>query len=164
MAKMELKFKGFDDLTKQIEEAGLRLKPAVDEALMESQKIIQKALTSAAAPYARKGGGKGYATGAMYRALLKNVKPEWSGTVATIKVGFDLSKKGGVHSIFLMHGTAKHPPKNQYGSPRRAGAKDTKVTKDRALFDAVFGSRIGAEIKKKQEEVLREYLALGGKK
>lgn len=162
MAKMELTFKGFDDLTKQIEEAGLRLKPAVDEALQESQQIIQKEVEEAAAPYARKGGGKGYATGAMYKSILKKVKPEWNGTVATVKAGLDLSKKGGVHSIFLMHGTAKHAPRNQYGSPRRAGSRDTQIQKNQALFDAVFGGRVNSEIKKRQEEILQKYLSLGG--
>lgn len=163
MAKMSITFSGFDDLMKEIERAGQRVKPAVDEALEASQKIIQKELTTAAAPYARKGGGKGYATGKMYKAILKDPKPEWNGTVATIKVGFDLKKKGGIHSIFIMYGTARHAPANQYGSPKKAAPKTIKTEKDPRVFDAVFGKRIKDEIKSKQEEILRKYLSFGGK-
>ena len=163
MATMKIIFDGFDQLTKEIEAAGKRIKPAVNEALEETQKIIQHETTSASSVYAHKGGGlKGYATGAMYRAILKNVHPEWAGTVATIKVGFNLRKKGGVHSIFVMYGTKKHAVKNQYGTPRKAGAKKTGITADKRIYDAIRGSAVQAKVAKEQEDVMRRYLALGG--
>ena len=162
MPKMKIIFDGFEELTKQIEKAGRQIKPAVDEALLETQKIIQQKVTAAASPYVRKGGGKGYSTGAIYKAILQDVHPEWKGTVATIDVGFDLTKRGGVHSIFLMYGTKAHIAKNQYGTPRKAGAKMTQIRADKNIFNAIMGSQTKKEIADAQEKILRNYLSIGG--
>ena len=163
MAKMKIIFDGFTDLADEIEKAGKNLKPAVDEALTETQRIIQRATTQAASVYAQKGGGrKGYATGKIYRAILQNPSPEWSGTVASVEVGFDLKKPGGNHSIFVMYGTKSHPVRNQYGTPRKAGARNTQTTKDTMLFDAIFGTKIRKDVAEAQEEIMRKYLTIGG--
>lgn len=162
MAKMELKFKGFDDLLKDIEKAGRKLKPAVEEALTESQKIIQTEVRTAAAKYQSKGGGKGYATGRMYKTIIKDEKPTWDGLTAIVRVGFDLKKPAALHSIFLMHGTPRHAVKNQYGTPKRGKTEANGITQDKDLFDAVFGKNVKDKVQKKQEEVLRKYLKIGG--
>ena len=65
MAKMSIIFDGFAELAEMVDKSGADLKEAVNEALVESQKIVQQNLTTGAAVYAAKG-LKGYATGNMY--------------------------------------------------------------------------------------------------
>lgn len=142
MARMSITFKGFEDLAYRIDKAGGNLKKAVDEALRETQKLIQDNLAAAAAVYA-KGGKKGYATGEMYKTIIRNVQIEWHGAIGEVRVGFDLSKDGGYHSIFIM-----------YGTPRMA--------KDTAVFNAIKGAKTKKQIAELQENIMRKYLVLGG--
>lgn len=143
MAKMEIMFDGFKDLAEMIDKQGGDLKGAVDEALTETQKLVQGKVEAAAAPYAIKGGGKGYATGAMYRTIIRNPEITWAGNIATVEVGFDLKAPGGFHSIFLM-----------YGTPR--------IRKNQQLFNAIKGSATRKEIAALQEKILSEKLEIGG--
>lgn len=142
MAKMSIIFDGFADLAEQIDRSGGDLHKAVDEALTETQKLIQENLVTAAAPYASKG-LKGYARGEMYKRILQDARIHWKGEVAEVDVGFNLSEKGGWHSIFVM-----------YGTPRMA--KDTKV------YNAIKGAKTKKDIEKIQEEILQKYVKLGG--
>lgn len=144
MAKMSITFKGFEQLAEDIDAIGGDLKSAVDEALNESQKIIQSNLQTAAAEYARKGGGKGYATGKMYQSIIENPQVEWHGLIAEVGVGFKLLAKGGWHSIFIM-----------YGTPR--------MGKNQKVYNAIKGTKTKNEIAKIQEEIMQKHLALGGK-
>lgn len=141
MAKMSITFNGFDKLAEDIDAIGGDLQKAVGEALNESQKIIQTNLQSAAVPYSRKGGGKGYATGKMYQSIIKDPQVVWKGLIAEVGVGFRLFASGGWHSIFIM-----------YGTPRMA--KNPKV------FNAIKGTKTRNEIAQKQEEVMQKYLSL----
>lgn len=147
---MKILFDGFDQLAEEIDKAGANLKDAVDEALSETQKLVQKKVTDAAKPYASKGEktpGK-YATGDMYRAIIDKPEVEWTGMVAEVAVGFDLTAKGGFHSIYVMNGTKVH------GTPR--------VKKDQKLWNAIKGAQTKKEIAALQEEILRKYLKIGG--
>lgn len=147
MAKMSLTFNGFDALAYGIDKAGGNIKKAVDEALTESEKIVQDEVASAAAPYATPGGGRrGYATGAMYSSIIKSPKVYWKGMVAEVGVGFDLQQAGGYHSIFVM-----------YGTPR--------MSKDPKIYNAIRGARTRQMIAKKQAEVMQKWLDIskGGK-
>lgn len=139
---MSITFDGFKDLAEAVDKAGHNLEKAVDEALTESQQIVQSNLTSAAAPYAAKG-LKGYATAKMYSSIIKDSGVEWAGSVASVKAGFQLDTAGGWHSIFVM-----------YGTPRMA--KDSKV------YNAIKGTKTRKEIADKQQEVMDKYLKLGG--
>lgn len=162
MARMEITFDGFNDLLKDIYNAGNSIKKAADEALEETQRMIQSELRNASSRYSAKGGGKGYATGRMYKQLIKDEKPKWDGTVATIHVGFSFKKPAALHSIFLMYGTPRHAVKNQYGTPKRGKTEANGITQDKDLFDAIFGDKVKSKVQKKQEEVLRKYLKIGG--
>ena len=142
MAKMKIIFDGFADLAAAIDRTGGDLKTAVDDALTETQKLVQQNLVTAAEPYASKG-RKGYATGEMYRSILKDARIEWSGNIAQVDVGFDLQMNGGYHSIFIMYGT----PKIQ---------KDTKV------YNAIRGTKTRKDIAAKQQEVMSKYLGMEG--
>ncbi len=143
MAKMSITFNGFEQLAEDIDAVGGDLKKAVDEALTESQKLIQSNLQTAAAEYSRKGGGKGYTTGKMYQSIIKDPQIVWKGLIAEVGAGFRLFARGGWHSIFIM-----------YGTPRMA--KNTKV------YNAIKGTKTRNEIAEKQEEVMKKYLTLGG--
>ena len=142
MAKMKILFDGFADLAYRIDAMGGDLHSAVDEALTETQKLVQENVTTAAAPYA-KGGNKGYATGAMYNSILDDARIKWNGNVAEVDVGFDLTTTGGYHSIFMM-----------YGTPRIA--KDTK------LFNSIKGTKTRNQIAELQKEIMMKHLSLGG--
>lgn len=143
MAKMSITFKGFDQLAEDLDAIGGDLHDAVDEALTESVKIIQSNLETAAAPYSAKG-LRGYATGKMYSSILKDPQVEWKGLIAEVGAGFELFARGGWHSIFVM-----------YGTPRMA--KNPKV------YNAIKGTKVKNEIAKKQEEIMKKHLELGGK-
>ena len=143
MAKMQILFKGFEELAERIDKIGTGLKPAVNEALEASEKLIDDNLCSAAARYADKGGGrKGYATGEMYRSIRENGRVVWHGNVAEIGVGFSSENmQGFMHSIFVM-----------YGTPR--------MQKDPKIYNAVRGSKIKKQVADKQSEIMQKHLSL----
>ena len=143
MAKMKITFDGFAKLAEDIDAIGGDLHAAVDEALEETQFIVQNNLVTAADIYAAKG-RKGYAKGDMYKSIIQDVNIDWKGTVAEVKTGF--TGEGGnlagfMHSIFVM-----------YGTPRMA--KDPKV------YNAIKGTKTRKQIAEKQEEVMVKHLKL----
>ena len=140
MARMSIKFDGFDDLAAEIDRAGGNLEAAVEDALLQTQEYIQNGLTIAAAPYNGKG-IKGYATGKMFRSIIDDRKIYIRGNVAEVRVGFELDT--GFHSIFIM-----------YGTPR--------IKKDQRVYNAIRGTKTQKDIAELQESVLRKHLALGG--
>ena len=142
MAKMHIISKGFEDMAEQIDRMGNDLRQAVTEALQETQNLVQAKVSTAAGVYAGSG-RKGYATGDMYSSIGAVDPLKWEGDSATIGVGFKLSAGGGWHSIFIMYGTPK-------------------ISKDTAVYNAIRGSATRAEIERKQEEVLRKYMSIGG--
>lgn len=142
MARMQILFDGFADLAESIDRAGNDLHKAVDEALQATQQLVKDNLTTAAAVY-DSNGLKGYATGQMYKAIIDDTSVDWAGSVASVRVGFNLSQAGGWHSIFVM-----------YGTPRMA--KDTQV------YNAIKGTRTKKEIAQKQQEVMQKYVNLEG--
>lgn len=136
MARMSILFDGFQDLAEMVDRINpSALKPAVDKALTETGKYVQSEVNQAALPYAH-GGLKGYATGEMFNALKKDNQVIWTSPyVAEVSVGFNLSAKGGFHSIFVM-----------YGTPRMA--------KDQKLYNSIKGTKIRKEVAKIQEDIL----------
>lgn len=138
--RMKIIFDGFADLASDIDRRGGDLHAAVDDALVETQKLIQNNLTHAAAPYATTG-KKGYGTGTMYKSIIEDGQVHWTGSIAYVEAGFRL-REGGWPSIFIM-----------YGTPRMQ--KDTKV------YNAIKGSKTKKEIAELQQEVMLKYLKLG---
>lgn len=128
--KLSLDFPMYDHLKKQLEKAGGNaLKTAVDKALTESARYADAQLEKAIAPHRK--------TGRTEDSLEGESRPKWSGTNASIDVGFDISN-GGLPSIFLMYGTKVH------GQPH--------VEPDRKLYNAIYGSKVKNQIKQIQEE------------
>lgn len=141
MARMGILFDGFEDLAYAVDSClGTEaLKTAVADALDETGFYVQNNVNQAALPYAH-GGLKGYATGEMFNALKKDNPVIWtSDTIAEVSVGFNLSEKGGFHSIFVM-----------YGTPRMA--------KDQKLYNAIKGTKTQKDVAKIQEQTMWKHL------
>ena len=138
--KMSITFDGFNDLAYAIDEAGGDLRAAVNEALTETQGIIENYVLDASVPYAH-GGLKGYAKGDMFDAIITDAQIEWSGNVATVQSGFGLMRKGGWHSIFVMYGTPK-------------------MAKDQKVYNAIRGTKVRKAIAEAQQRIMSERLKL----
>lgn len=158
--KMSITFDGFEKMASELNELTGDIKPAVTEALEETQKYIQQELETAVAPYSGGNSHKGkvgqkysFAEGDMAKAIIDEPEIEWSGNVAKVKVGFSsyggATWEGFMHSIFVMYGVPAH------GKFNRGYAKDAKV------YNAIRGVRTKKQIEKIQKEVLQKYLKLG---
>lgn len=149
MARMSITFDGFEKLAAELDREGKQLKPAVNEALEETQRYIQQQVEEASLPYAN-GGKKGYAEGNLYDAIIRHPEIEWLGSVANVKVGFSSKQnwKGFMHSIFVMYGVPAH------GKFNKGYQKDGKV------YNAIRGIRTKKQIEEKQKEVMKKYLQM----
>lgn len=130
---MSITFKGFDILAEKIDRISGDIKPAVNEALVETQSFIQNQLRPAMPPHRR--------TGRTEASIIKGGKIRWSWSVAEIDTGFKISE-GGFPSIFLM-----------WGTPR--------MEKDVKIYNAMYGMMTRRKIKALQMEILERHIALG---
>lgn len=102
-----LDFDGFLDYASKIDELGgsEMLKQAVENSLKATDEYltpeIEKAMRASPHNFER--------TGKTAGTLDKNYDVNWTGTVATVKVGFKISE-GGLASIFLAYGTPHIKP------------------------------------------------------
>lgn len=129
--RIGLQFSGFAEMTARLDELQGDLQRTTEEALIKSKEIVTAKLLEATnkANYPKQGK---YSTGRTRQSIDTTQNVTWQGTTAEINVGFDL-KKSGLTSIYLM-----------YGTPRMA--------KVQAIYDAIYGSRVKAEIKRIQKE------------
>ena len=129
--RIGLQFSGLAEMAARLDELQGDLQRTTEEALIKSKEVVTAKLLEATNKANYPAQGK-YSTGHARQSIdtTKNVK--WQGTTAEIDVGFDLDKSG-LTSIFLM-----------YGTPRMA--------KVQAIYDAIYGSRVKAEIKRVQKE------------
>ena len=116
--KVTADFKAISDYAERLEKLGGSIEEVVTQMLQNAHDI-----TTADIEREMKKHNK---TGDTDRSILRNSKVEWSGTVASIDIGFDINN-GGLPSIFLMYGTPKHEP----GHPG--------TERDQALYDAIYG-------------------------
>ena len=147
-----INFKGFDEMADKIEKLGGGLKPIVEKCLNVAPDIINPKLEAEMAKHRR--------TGTVEKSITRNESIEWTGTKAKLPVGFDLSK-GGFPSIFLMYGTARHAPANQYG---KASGMNGGMQADKQLYNAIYGSATSTKINARQKEIFEEEIAkrMGG--
>lgn len=133
------------------------LKPTVEKCLEVAPQVINPKLEAAMQKHRR--------TGKTADSIIKNPEIVWEGTTAYIPVGFEIQGENGTHlaSIFLMYGTARHAPANQYGKYPSKTNKGLKA--DEKLFDALFGRATQKEIAERQSEILHAALeeAVNGK-
>ena len=141
--KITLAFPQFADYAERLDKLGGDLKKATEEALQKSYDDVTPKLHAIMARHKD--------TGKTEDSIIDDSHVEWAGSVASIDVGFDI-ENGGLPSIFLMYGTPKHTPGNQYGTPR-AGKMHPGTAADRELFELIYGSRGQRERAKIQEEV-----------
>ena len=143
-----IEFKGFEELAENYRKLGGDLKKIATECLDVVPEMIN--------PNLEKDMTKHNDTHNTVDSIEQRPSVEWTGNVGAIPVGFNL-KNGGLPSIFLMYGTARHAPKNQYGSPKRANAKDNSgMSADRKLYNDIYGAAIKRKIGEKQEEIVQK--------
>lgn len=136
-AKIEIKFDGYAELKKSLDElGGKKTEQAVESALKASQQVVARKAAAAMTPHNK--------TGVTASSIIRDGKVEWTQSKASISKGFDISN-GGMASQYLMYGT-----KNQDGSPH--------VTKDKKLYAAVFGKETNAEVQRIQRQAFEKVL------
>ena len=145
--KWGVNFKGFSELSERYMKLGGELKDVAGDCLAFIPEKVNPDLSKAIRKHQR--------TGKTARSLVEGQTPTWAGDIATIKVGFKISD-GGLPSIFLMYGTARHTPVNQYGTPRKPGAKENPgIKQDKKLYNAIYGSTTQKEIAAEQEKIYK---------
>ena len=134
-AKIEIDFSEFERYQQQLEElaGGEVVEQAIDDALQQMQQLIADNVDAAMSKHIQ--------TGETKRSIIRDNSVEWTGSVASVDVGFRISD-GGFPSIFLMYGTTVH------GQPH--------VAPDRNLYNAVYGSKVRNQIKQIQQEAFEK--------
>lgn len=122
------------------------LKPTVEKCLEVAPAVINSKLETAMQKHRR--------TGKTADSIIKSPEVVWEGTTAYIPVGFEIKGENGTRltSIFLMYGTARHAPANQYGKYPNKTNKGLKA--DGKMRDAIFGRTTQKEIVERQSEIL----------
>lgn len=133
--KWSIDFKNFEEMAEKLDGLGGDLKATADKALQKSHDYVTERLEKDMKPHNK--------THKTERSLMKDEKVEWSGNIAEIHVGFNISH-GGLPSIFLMYGTPRHAP-NHPGQQA-----------DKKLYNDVYGSATKRKIQKLQEEIFAE--------
>jgi hypothetical protein len=139
--KTGIEFKGFEELAENFQKLGGNINKIVEECLEVVPDVINPKLEQDMARHRR--------TGKVVDSVVKDARVTWEGSVAKMPVGFGL-RKGGWASIYLMYGTARHAPANQYG---RYGGAVRGVTQDKKLHDDIYGTTIKRKINEKQQEI-----------
>jgi len=141
LPKLQIEFDGFDEVIARLNKLGARTKPIAEQALKESHAYVTEQVQSAIAPHKQ--------TGKTEASLQTSPKIEWSGSLGSVEVGFDIHH-GGLPSIFLMYGTPRHAGANQYG---KHGKSVGGTGKDSKLYNAFYGTKTRNKIKEIQEEI-----------
>ena len=139
-----IQFKGFDEMLEKYQRLNGQLKPIIEECLEIVPTLVNPKLEADIARHRR--------TGRTAKSLAKSENVHWQGTVAAIDVGFHISQ-GGLASIFLMYGTARHAPANQYG---KGSGINNGMTADKKLYDDIYGAYTHRKINEKQKEIFTQ--------
>lgn len=132
MARMKLEIQGLSELLNRIQALDGNIRETTEKALRETHAIVTQNAENAIAQGNLPAKGR-YSHGETAAALRRYAEIEWHGSVAEVKVGFDINK-GGLASIFLM-----------YGTPRMKPAK--------GLYAAFYGNKTRKEVLEAQENV-----------
>ena len=104
---IEIDYGTFEALAVQLEELGADLKECFQEAMEEEGKKVAEDTVEAVASAHLPAKGA-YSTGETQKAIIMQPKVEWSGSEASIGLGFDKTKPGA--GGFLITGTPKMQP------------------------------------------------------
>ena len=112
MARNTLKLdtKGFEQLLIKLDSVGGNVQEVVTKALEEAGQKIGEDTHKAMAKQNLPAGGK-YSKGTTEKAIVDNPQVEWSGSKASIDVGFDFGKPGA--GGYLITGTPKMQPNKE---------------------------------------------------
>ena len=148
--KFGVEFAGFEEMAEKYDALGGDLKKITQECLEFIPQEINPKVKAAMAKHHR--------SGRTEESLATDQHVEWEGMTGSIKVGFKISQ-GGLASIFLMYGTAKHAPVNQYGTPKKPGARiNPGMQADQDLYNAIYGTGVQKDIRAKQKAIFTEEL------
>ena len=104
---IEIDFGVFENLADQLDKIGADLKETFSEVMEEEGKKVAEDTVEAAASAHLPAKGA-YSTGDTQKAIIMAPKVEWSGSEASIGLGFDKTKPGA--GGFLITGTPKMQP------------------------------------------------------
>lgn len=112
MARNTLKLdtKGFEQLLTKLDSLGGNMVEVVDKALTDAGQKISEDTHRAMAKQNLPAGGK-YSNDDTDKTIIDNPQVEWSGTAASINVGFDFAQPGA--GGFLITGTPKMDPNKE---------------------------------------------------
>lgn len=127
MAKLALKFKGFEDYISTLQELGANVKEETEKALLESGEIINNALHEEMKPH--------HVTGQTEKSIIEP-KVSWSGTKASMRFGFDY-KKAGLAPVFLERGRLHQKPTPVLKPALKKSDKEIKKQQEEALKRAI---------------------------
>lgn len=135
--KIKIDLSELEAYQKRLEElaGGAAVKRGFESALKATQNVIARNVGAAMMKHVE--------TGETKRSIIDNAAVEWTGDVASVDVGFRISK-GGLPSIFLMYGTKLH------GQPH--------ITPDRNLYNAVYGAKVRKQILQIQKEAFEKVI------
>lgn len=105
--RIGLTFKGFEELASKLDGLQGDLKKVTEDSLKASHKVVTGRLKKAIRKNNLPQKGK-YSTGLTEKNLRTEADVEWEGTVARVKIGFNLEHS--LTSIFLMYGTPRYDP------------------------------------------------------
>ena len=108
---MQLNFAGFTEYVKELEGLGGEVKKVVDKALTEVGETVGRDTKAAVQKTNLPARGQ-FSTGETSKTVIEDPKVSWSGTVASIGVGFDFGQKGA--GGYLIGGYYQ----NYHGTPR----------------------------------------------
>lgn len=135
--KIGLQVKGFEEYMAKLDEIGgsQAMKRGVESALKASKQYVNPLINQAMSNLPAKGK---YSTGETKQSIDEDMKVDWEGQTASIKVGFDF-QKSGMKSIYLM-----------YGTPKMSPVKGLKAT--------IYGSKTKKQIAELQGEALNKVI------
>ena len=106
--RFNIEFNGMNKLVANVTKLNGNVKQITDKALVRTNQLVTDKAEVAMARSKLPAGGR-YSTGQTVASLRRGEMPEWAGTLAGIKTGFDI-RNGGLASIFLIHGTQRMKP------------------------------------------------------
>ena len=125
----------FAEYAERLDKLGGDIKGVVDKILQDAHATVTNEVEAAMMKHNKSGDTS--------KSILRDSKVQWTGTTASIRVGFDISN-GGLPSIFLMYGTPKHEP----GHPG--------TDADKALYDAIYGKRQARNLREMSIKAMEE--------
>ena len=126
--KLTVDFSNFEEYAEKLDRLGGDLKATTEKALQESKDYVTANIERDMKAHNK--------TGRTERSIMDEAKVGWSGTMASVDVGFNIAH-GGLASIFLMYGTPK-------------------MAKDQRLYDDVYGNATKKKIKEIQEKIFAD--------